>query len=78
MSQTQPQTGGEDGLKFYKEIISNGHKYLKKDGILALEIGFDQKKEVISIIESTKKYKDISCKCDLFGNDRVVICKKGE
>ena len=70
--------GGEDGLKFYRMIISNSYKYLKQDGILALEIGFDQKQDVLKLIENTNKYKNIECKCDLFGNDRVIICKKGE
>ena len=78
MSQVQHLTGGEDGLKFYRIIISNSYKYLKQDGFLALEIGFDQKQDVVNLIESTNKYKNIKCKCDLFGNDRVIICQKGE
>ena len=67
--------GGEDGLKFYGIIAENSYKYLKKDGILALEIGYDQKEEVISLLEKTGKYTDIYCKKDLGNNDRIIVCK---
>ena len=68
--------GGKDGLKFYREIINNAHKFLKPNGYLCLEIGYDQKQEVIDIIKQTNEYKDIYSKKDLAGNDRIVICKK--
>ena len=67
---------GEDGLKFYNIIIKEGHRYLNKSGIIALEIGYDQKDEVIEIAKSTNKYKDIYCKKDLNGNDRIVVMEK--
>ena len=67
--------GGEDGLDFYKIIAENAYKYLNKDGILALEIGYDQKEEVISLLEKVGQYTDIYCKKDLGDNDRVVICR---
>ena len=66
--------GGEDGLDFYRIIANEAYKYLNKNGILALEIGFDQKNEVIALLEKTKKYKNIKCIKDLSENDRVVIC----
>lgn len=67
--------GGKDGLDFYRIIITEAYKYLKKDGVLALEIGYDQRKNVINLLNRTGKYKDIYCKKDLGGNDRVVIAK---
>ena len=67
--------GGEDGLNFYRIIAENAYKYLNKDGILALEIGYDQKEDVMSLLEETEKYTDIYCKKDLGDNDRVVICR---
>ena len=66
---------GEDGLKFYRIIIEEGYKYLNKGGVIALEIGFDQKEDVMNIAKDTHKYDSIYCKQDLFGNDRVVILK---
>jgi len=67
--------GGEDGLNFYKIIAENAYKYLNKDGILALEIGFDQKEEVINLLKLTKRYTDIYSKKDLGNNNRIVVCK---
>ena len=67
--------GGEDGLYFYKIIAENAYKYLNKDGILALEIGYDQKEAVINLLEQTDKYTEIYCKKDLGDNDRVIVCK---
>lgn len=67
--------GGQDGLRFYKTIIENGYRYLNNNGVLALEIGYDQKDDVTNIVNDTKKYKETYCKKDLGGNDRVFIVK---
>lgn len=68
--------GGQDGLDFYRKIINNAHKYLENDGYLALEIGYDQKNQVIELIKTSKVYKNIYSKKDLSGNDRIIICQK--
>lgn len=68
--------GGEDGLEFYKIIAKNAYKYLKKEGYLCLEIGYNQKEKVIQILENTKQYKNIYCKKDLGNNDRIIIAKR--
>lgn len=65
--------GGEDGLNFYNTIINKGYNYLKDRGIIALEIGYDQREEVIDIAKKAGKYKDMECKKDLFGNDRIIV-----
>ena len=65
--------GGEDGLYFYRVIAENAYKFLNKDGILALEIGYDQKEEVINLLKLTEKYASIYSKKDLAGNDRIVV-----
>lgn len=68
--------GGEDGLDFYKKIIEQAPDYLKENGKIFLEIGYDQKQEVLDIIEKTKQYKMTECKKDLAGNDRMIMAKK--
>lgn len=68
--------GGEDGLNFYKEIANNAYKYLKKDGYLCLEIGYDQKEDVIKLLDIIGEYKEIYSKKDLSGNDRIIVAKK--
>lgn len=65
-------SGGNDGLNFYRRIINDSNKVLKKNGILAFEIGHDQGYEVSELM-SEKGYKDIRVIKDLVGHDRVVI-----
>lgn len=67
--------GGEDGLDFYRKIIKQGYQFLKYKGYLCLEIGYDQKIDVIELIENEEKYIDTYCKKDLYENDRVIITR---
>jgi len=68
--------GGEDGLKFYKKIINNACEFLNKEGYLCLEIGYDQKEEVMFLIKEEAKYSEnIDNIKDLSGNDRVIVVK---
>ena len=67
--------GGYDGLDFYSKIINKSDEYLKFNGYLCLEIGYDQKIDVIELIENEEKYVDTYSKKDLYGNDRVIIAK---
>ena len=67
--------GGYDGLDFYRKIISKSDEYLKFKGYLCLEIGYDQKIDVIELIENEEKYIDTYCKKDLYENDRVIITR---
>ncbi len=67
--------GGYDGLDFYRKIINNADEFLKFTGYVCLEIGYDQKDDVLELFESKGKYVDAMCKKDLFDNDRVVIAR---
>lgn len=69
--------GGQDGLKFYRKIIHQAYEFLKYKGYLCLEIGYDQKIDVIELIEQEEKYVDTYGKKDLYGNDRVIVTKVG-
>lgn len=64
--------GGSDGLTFYKIIANEANKYLNKNGYIFLEIGYNQKKEVIKIFEKNNNYTQIKCIKDLSSNDRVI------
>lgn len=61
--------GGEDGLKFYKILKKEVKNYLKKDGFLLMEIGYNQKETITKMFENSKCIKDYG------NNDRVVIWK---
>lgn len=65
--------GGKDGLEFYRIIVQDAYSHLKYDSHLCLEIGYDQKEEVIEIIKNAKVYSRTYCKKDLYGNDRVIV-----
>ena len=74
--QKEPQLaldGGYDGLDFYRKISYQAINYLKFGSYLCFEIGFDQKEEVMEIIDKVEHYKGTYCKKDLCGNDRVII-----
>lgn len=67
--------GGYDGLDFYRKIINTSYEYLKYNGYLCLEIGYDQKEEVLQLIENEKKYVESYCLKDLCQNDRVIVAR---
>ncbi len=61
--------GGNDGLDFYHRISDSFSDYLNPNGVLLMEIGFDQAEAVSSIFKDKgiiNVYKDI------LNNDRVV------
>lgn len=67
--------GGYDGLDFYRKISRQAIEYLKFGSYLCFEIGFDQKIDVIDIIEKEEHYTGTYCKKDLYGNDRIIVTK---
>ena len=67
--------GHEDGLYFYRKIAARAGEYLKGNGILAFEIGYDQGEAVSGLLEK-EGYREIRIVKDLAGLDRVVIGRK--
>lgn len=68
--------GGIDGLDFYRSIIHDAVSYLKSDGILAFEIGYNQGQHIMDIIKENGSYYDLECFKDLAGFDRCIIARK--
>lgn len=67
--------GGEDGLDFYRLIISEASSHLKAKGKLAFEVGKDQANSVRALLEK-QNFKSIKVYKDYAGIDRVVIAQK--
>jgi len=63
--------GGEDGLKFYRAIVSNWSKLLKDGGHMMLECGEGQAADVCAILEQNS-FVDINTHEDTLGIERVV------
>lgn len=67
----QALDGGPDGLDFYRKITQEAPQYLKENGYLFFEIGFDQGVAVQQLMTDAG-FKDVAVIKDLAGNDRVV------
>lgn len=67
--------GGIDGLDFYRKIAKEAVTKLNSEGMLFLEIGYNQKINVIRILKN-EKYKIIKTLKDFGENDRVIIASK--
>lgn len=65
--------GGKDGLDFYRVIIKKAFGALSPGGMLALEIGYDQKESVTALL---KDFSQVDSFKDYGGNDRVIIAIK--
>ncbi len=64
----------DKGMYYYKEIIKKANAHLKKDGILAFEIGCNQGKV---LKEYALNYFDkVIVKKDLYNKDRYLFIKK--
>ncbi|MDD4504175.1 MAG: peptide chain release factor N(5)-glutamine methyltransferase [Clostridiaceae bacterium] len=64
--------GGKDGLLFYRRIVKDSVKFLKGNGILAFEVGYDQGDKVKNIMEESDYYYDLNVEKDLAGYNRCV------
>lgn len=63
---------GEDGLDLYRRIVQKADQFLKPDGVLLLEIGYQQGPAVGELLEETGAFALIRIDKDLQGHDRVV------
>ena len=67
--------GGLDGLSEIRKVIRKSSELIKKNGKFVLEIGFDQKNIVISLLKKEGFYIN-SINKDLANNDRCIVCTK--
>lgn len=68
--------GGVDGLDFYRVIAEKWKAVLKKGGLLAVEIGINQERDVMQIFLENG-FKEVGFKEDFNGLPRVVFGFKG-
>lgn len=68
--------GGKDGLYFYRRIIEGSKKHLFGGGMLFLEVGYDQRESVTTLMEQAG-FLEIHAVKDYSGLDRVVYGTRG-
>ena len=64
--------GGEDGLACYRELIDQAPAYLKKGGMIALEIGAEQSAAVTRLLTDRRVFGNTKIVKDYNGLDRIV------
>ena len=63
----------EDGLYSYRTIITQAKQVLRPHGLLAFEIGYNQKEAVTALIKRAFPDATVETKQDMFGRDRMVF-----
>ena len=64
--------GGIDGLDYYRHILSESPKYLERDGLLIMELGYDQA-DAVSGLAHDSGFRNIECIPDYAGIRRIFF-----
>ncbi|MDO5490965.1 MAG: peptide chain release factor N(5)-glutamine methyltransferase [Bacillota bacterium] len=67
--------GGRDGLVVYRRIVAGAPDYLKENGFLMMEIGYDQGEALRKMLKDDGRYREIEIVRDLPGKERVIRCR---
>jgi release factor glutamine methyltransferase len=68
-------TPGPDGLSIIRRLIAEAPRFLREDGFLLLEIGFDQGESVQRLVDA-RQWQLVDIRPDLQGIPRIVILRK--
>ena len=63
----------ENGLYYYRKILSTIKNNLKEEFLIAFEIGYKQKEKIINIINSYLENVQIDCLQDMQQRDRMIL-----
>lgn len=69
--------GGEDGLKFYRQIFERAHEVVAPDGLMFFEMGYDQKEDLAKLAKSYFPDAEVSVHKDINNKDRMLFVKLG-
>lgn len=67
--------GGDDGLDFYRRILAEAPQHLPPDGLLIMELGYDQA-DAVGELAHANGFSDILCIPDYAGIGRVFVGRK--
>ena len=65
--------GGNDGLKYYREILLNADKILKDKSLIFFEMGYDQKEELTNLARHYFPNSIIEVFKDINNKDRMMM-----
>jgi release factor glutamine methyltransferase len=66
--------GGADGLAAYRALLPQARRLLKPDGLLALEMGWEQEEALTNLLKQNG-FSDISLHRDLAGRPRCLLSR---
>lgn len=67
--------GGDDGIDFYRQILSSVMEYLKPGGFIFLELGYDQA-EAVQRLAREHDFKDVLIMEDYAGIGRILKARR--
>ncbi|KAF0223202.1 MAG: N5-glutamine S-adenosyl-L-methionine-dependent methyltransferase [Erysipelotrichaceae bacterium] len=67
--------GGNDGLKFYREVLVQAPQVLNHPGMIAFEIGWNQRETLTELAKAILNDPVVNCYQDIQGKDRILIIK---
>ena len=67
--------GGRDGLDFYRRIIARAPHYLRKGGLLIMEMGFQQREAIENIFREPGIFEVTEVVKDYNNIDRVIVAR---
>jgi protein-(glutamine-N5) methyltransferase, release factor-specific len=70
--------GGDDGLYYYRKLIRQMPGVLKEKALVALEIGYDQREAVESLLQCQFPGAEIEAEKDINGKDRMIFAWIGD
>mgnify|MGYP004448661521 CR=1 FL=1 len=64
--------GGDDGLKFYREVFDKAEQVLNAKGVMAFEMGYDQGDRLKALALEKFPNADVEVHQDMSGKDRML------
>lgn len=64
--------GGSDGLAVIRSIVAGAGGHLRPGGLLALEVGLGQARDVAALVQARGDFEDVKILKDLAGKERIV------
>ena len=68
---------GPDGFEALRPLVADAWRFLRPDGVLALEIGETQGGEALALVAGHGAYRDATLWKDYAGKDRVIVARRG-